>query len=219
MRRTFLVILASGFLGSCIVPESTHIEPTYHLLSEKEVEDNNSSRNDFHFIEANESSLKNTFYLSEVGLPFYFHETKLFERQTPNEIVFRDSHRWGEEIDEGVGRVLSSVLALHMNSPFYSAFPHRKKMGSYFDIAVTLDRFERNSKDTVFLKGSWEVFTTDFEYGKVPVLNGHDEIEVPVKYSSSSTKMIKNEVHSLSQSLHIFAEKVAQSILVFLQNN
>ena len=40
MRRTFLVILASGFLGSCIVPESTHIEPTYHLLSEKEVEDN-----------------------------------------------------------------------------------------------------------------------------------------------------------------------------------
>ena len=52
MRRTFLVILASGFLGSCIVPESTHIEPTYHLLSEKEVEDNNSSRNDFHFIEA-----------------------------------------------------------------------------------------------------------------------------------------------------------------------
>ena len=40
-------------------------------------------------------------------------------------------------------------------------------MGSYFDIAVTLDRFERNSKDTVLLKGSWEVFTTDFEYGKV----------------------------------------------------
>ena len=69
-----------------------------------------------------------------------------------------------KEIDEGVGRVLSSVLALQMNSPFYSAFL-MEKMGSYFEIAVTLDRFERNSKHC-FTEGLVGVFTTDFEYEK-----------------------------------------------------
>ena len=70
MRRTFLVILASGFLGSCIVPESTHIEPTYHLLSEKELRIIIHQEITFTLLKLT-NLLQNTFYLSEVDCPLF----------------------------------------------------------------------------------------------------------------------------------------------------
>ncbi len=209
-----LLIVTITSFTSCIVPESTHVEPTYHLLTESVFDINRTSLSKINFNDSNDSLLKNTFYLRQVELPSYLIENKLIERVSHGEVLFRENHRWGEPIDEGVCRVLSLNLSRELKSPFYSAFPHRKKMGSYIEISVRLNRFEKVSDSVVLLRGSWQLFVNDFESGQIPIVSGNETIEINIEQN----KLVKNEVLALSDSLSSFAKVISQSVFSLIDN-
>ena len=96
-KASFALLFLSVFLllASCVIPESNHVEPTYHLLSELKSDRNNTS-------ETGQFS----FYVRQVELPAYLQENRLVSRPKQGLIEFTEDDRWGEPLEEGIARVL-----------------------------------------------------------------------------------------------------------------
>jgi len=127
---TLIPIYILCALSSCIVPESTHVKPTFHLLSKTTFDQNQTTTSSVHTKEGNNSQHGHPFYLRQIELPYYLQENRIVNRPRQGEIEFRENDRWGEPLIEGIGRVVGLNLSQILNSPFYSVYPHRKKIGA-----------------------------------------------------------------------------------------
>ena len=206
-----LFLIKFLFLCSCIVPESTHIAPKFYLLSHNNVDQNESDSKILNFNDLNISKSINAFYIKQVELPSYLDQNRIVYRLKADEIQFCENDRWGEPLEEGFGRVLGSSLSRSLKSPFFSVFPHRKKNGSYFELVVSLDRFEKISNSEVLLSGGWEVYTQDFKNGTHPIINGNEVIRAKINNEKASTNNLNDEIFALSESINIFAIRVANA--------
>ena len=108
---TLIPIYILCALCSCIVPESTHVKPTFHLLSKTTFDQNQtlifrSTRK--RVIIAN---IGYPFYLRQIELPYYLQENRIVNRPRQGEIEFRENDRWGEPLIEGIGRVVGLNLS------------------------------------------------------------------------------------------------------------
>ena len=88
------------FLGSCILPESNHIEPDFYLLHLPRHDTNQS-------IHKGTTSL--SFYIREIELPQYLKGNRLTQKSSMEVVKFRDYKRWGEPLADGISRVLGGV--------------------------------------------------------------------------------------------------------------
>jgi hypothetical protein len=129
------------FFASCVIPESNHVEPTYHLLSELQTDRNETSGLE-----------QVSFYVRPVELPSYLHETRLVSRPKQGSIEFTENDRWGEPLEEGIARVLGLNLSKRLNTLSYSVSPHRKKPSCMFELGIAVQRFERVDSETVLLE-------------------------------------------------------------------
>ena len=153
---TFFPVLM--FLSSCIVPPSTYVQPTFHLLNESTSDNNESFRQVDVFAERNQTIEGQSFYLRQIELPYYLQENRIITRLQKGKIEFRENDRWGEPLVEGIGRVTGFNLSRFLQSPFYSVYPHRQKIGTQWEVGVTMLRFEKISGERVLLEASWEIF-------------------------------------------------------------
>ena len=161
-----------GSLSSCIVPESTHVKPTFHLLSKTTFDRNESTRGLLLRSDEDNNTIDGfPFYLRQVEIPYYLQENRIVYRPTTGEIKFRENDRWGEPLIEGIGRVVGLNLSQLLNSPFYSVYPNRKKIGTEWEINITILRFERVSNNKIRLEVSWEIFNLNFKNGTYPLQN------------------------------------------------
>jgi uncharacterized lipoprotein YmbA len=70
MRHLILLSFPSLiFLGSCVVPESTHVEPDFYLLSTVLADENHTN-----------SESEKSFYINQVQLPRYLQDSRLVYR-------------------------------------------------------------------------------------------------------------------------------------------
>ena len=142
MRHLILLSFPSLiFLGSCVVPESNHVEPDFYLLSTVLADEN----------QANSESEK-SFYINQVQLPRYLQDSRLVFRPKEESIEFRENKRWGEPLEEGIARVLGSNLGMKMNVLRFSVFPNRKKNGCDWEISFSVERFEKINREQIRLK-------------------------------------------------------------------
>ena len=81
------------FLGSCIIPDSNHIEPDFYLLHLPRSDANQS---------INDSSPSLSFYIKEIELPQYLKSTRLTYKSSNEVVEFRDYKRWGEPLADGI---------------------------------------------------------------------------------------------------------------------
>ena len=95
----FLVLM---LLSSCIVPPSTYVKPTFHLLNESTPENNESVRQGTVFVESNQTIEGQSFYLRQIELPYYLQENRIITRPEKGKIEFRENDRWGEPLVEGI---------------------------------------------------------------------------------------------------------------------
>ena len=207
----FLFMLMA--LSSCIVPESTHIKPTFHLLSKTTFDQNESSAIFDHFEEGNNSVVGFPFYLRQVEIPYYLQENRIVYRPTKGEIKFRENDRWGEPIIEGIGRVLGLNISQLLNSPLYSVYPNRKKMGTEWEINITILRFERVSENKVRLEVSWEIFNLNFKNGTYPLKNDKVDTFLVIDSNEKRDSLVKDEVRALSKSLGDLSKLICSSIV------
>lgn len=204
---SFLILITLLIMGSCIVPESTHVEPTFHLLSAIDLDQNDSDMAEPNNSPKDDDLPDFTFYLRQVEVPSYLEESRIISRIEMGKIQFRENDRWGESIVDGVGRVMGLNLSRYLNSPFYSVYPHRKKIGTIYDINLTLFRFEKVARDEVLLQGGWEIFSRDYRNGSYPILNGKENVRASIKPNT-----VNEEIIGLSKLLSIMAEKVSGAI-------
>jgi uncharacterized lipoprotein YmbA len=199
-------------MSSCIVPESTHKESTFHLLTKTNYDQNNTITETSIEVDGANVDTVGTFYLRQIELPYYLQENRIIIRPDHGKIEFRENQRWGEPLVEGIGRVLGLNLSHLLQSSFYSVYPHREKVGTRFEISLTIHRFERVSSSKVLFEGTWQLFTNDFKNGTYPITNGKEIVFVDIDISDSNEAIVDNEVLALSETLSVVAKRVSIAI-------
>jgi uncharacterized protein len=140
----YLLVICLLALVGCIIPESNHIQPDFFLLSHTSSDANQSKAKGDH-----------SFYLREIELPQYLKDSRMVVRPTSHTIIFRDSDRWGEPLEDGIARVLALNLQEQIYDSIYSVFPNRRKDGLRWDLAISFSRFEKISNDRVLINSKW----------------------------------------------------------------
>ena len=213
IRFNLLLLCSLLTVASCIVPESTHVKPTFHLLTKNIFDKNKSIAQVTELVESNKTVPGHPFYLRQIELPYYLQENRIVSRPDESKIEFRENDRWGEPLLEGLGRVVGLNLSQLLNSSFYSVYPHRKKIGTPWEVSITILRFEKVSGSEVKIEASWEIFNIDFKNGAYPLRNGKVNTLVSMKPSAQKAQSIKDEINSLSKSLTILSELISASII------
>ena len=213
IRFNLLLLCSLLTVASCIVPESTHVKPTFHLLTKNIFDKNKSIAQVTELVESNKTVSGHPFYLRQIELPYYLQENRIVSRPDESKIEFRENDRWGEPLLEGVGRVVGLNLSQLLNSSFYSVYPHRKKIGTPWEVSITILRFEKVSGSEVKIEATWEIFNLDFKNGAYPLQNGKVNKLVSIKSSAQKAQSIKDEINSLSKALTILSELISASII------
>jgi uncharacterized lipoprotein YmbA len=182
-------------LASCVIPESNHVRPTYHLLSELGAEGNES-------LPPGEVS----FYVSQVELPTYLQDSRLVSRPSEGLIEFRENDRWGEPLEEGIARVLGLNLGRRLNTFSYSVYPHRKKVSCMYDLGITVQRFERIDSESILLEAICEIHFSK----KVNQVRFVKKIELAS--AGNGEKSANQDVRALSQAIDEFCGFLALRI-------
>jgi len=191
MRHLILLSFPSLiFLGSCVVPESTHVEPDFYLLSTVLADENQTN-----------SESEKSFYINQVQLPRYLQDSRLVFRPKEESIEFRENKRWGEPLEEGIARVLGSNLGMKMEVLRFSVFPNRKKNGCDWEISFSVERFEKINREQIRLKVIFEIISQEkvenYAYDSLFPIPGMDEI---------------SEVRAMSAALDDLASVVAAKL-------
>ena len=174
---------------SCIVPESTHVAPEFYLLSSSEKEK----------VEGLENI---SVFIREVELPSYLIDNRLIFRPDAETLEFREHTRWGEPLEEGIGRVVGQNLSDLTGSLQFSVFPHRQKLDCKWELGLTIVRFEKISSEMVFLKCFWEIQNTD-GFSK----RASYEEEFPINGTT-----VRDEVQSMCVALSSLSGTIAESM-------
>jgi uncharacterized lipoprotein YmbA len=187
-------------LAACVsvVPESTHVEPTNYLLTPL---DSNLSSSDSDFLNGM------SFYVRQVELAPYLEGSGLVSRAESTKVEFSNLHRWGEPLDEGIARVVAKNLSIVLGTLNYSAYPHRQKPQCDVDIGLHIERFEKVSRATVTLVGTWQLFRDNQQVYAETLA---EKIEFP---SSTADPDKTPQVAALSQTLRKVSERIAAGLV------
>jgi uncharacterized lipoprotein YmbA len=192
---SFLFLFLSLLLFvSCVIPESNHVEPTYHLLSGLHSDRNETS-------EVNQVS----FYVRQVELPSYLQGNRLVSRPKQGLIEFSEHDRWGEPLEVGIARISGLNLSKKLNTLTYSVFPHRQKPSCMFELGIAVQRFERVDSSTVLLDVLCDIHSaSDVK---------HFPFTVKVEFSDSEESRNSSlEVLALSQALSGLCDFLAKEV-------
>ena len=105
-----ILLFVISMLGGCIIPESNHVAPEYHLLVSLSSDDNET-------LQVPDLS----FYVREVSIPPYLDDSRFARRQNTSSLSYEENHRWGEPLGEGISRVVGLNLSSIMSSLSYSS--------------------------------------------------------------------------------------------------
>ena len=193
----FISVIATACVH--MIPESTHVKTTNYLLTETPAE-----------LPPADSDFLNGafFYVRPVELASYLGDSRIVSRTSPNKVSFSGNHRWGEPLEEGIGRVVGKNLSGLLGTLNYSAYPNRQKLRHDFEIGITIDRFERVAKDRVSLVGSWQLLKR-----KEQVFVGSLAETENIKSASKPGVDKIGEVAALSQVLRNVSERIATEIV------
>jgi uncharacterized lipoprotein YmbA len=93
-----------------------------------------------------------------VVVPRYLRRSGIVTRVGPNELRTSDLHRWGEDLDHGLARVVAENLAARVPSSKVRAFPWRSPAAMDYRVAIDVERFERSAEGRVVLEARWSLY-------------------------------------------------------------
>lgn len=98
--------------------------------------------------------------IRRVGMPDYLSDSRMVTRRGDHEIVYADFHRWGENLDQAIVRVLAGDIADKNYVSHVSVFPWRDAVEHDYVITVDIYRFEGTAFEAV-MEASWEIRGAD----------------------------------------------------------
>ncbi len=211
-----LALLAAGAaLSSCVkLPESRPMAPTYYHL---EAMEGLPAGGDDDLLEGG------WFHVQRVELAPYLDDSRLVARRNPNEAEFFDQHRWSEDLEDSLARVLGKNLSVLFGTLNYSTHPHVKRATHDFEIGLAVERFEWIDGDQVILSGSWRLFREGKQIHVAPLqetvalaaASGEDQSG---KNGKRPPKLIP-QVKALGQAMRNASERIAAQIIRTLAEN
>lgn len=192
MRSLFLPIICLILcLSGCIIPESSHVEPDFYLLSDTKLANN----------ENNASGIF-SFYLREIELPRYLKDPRMVFRPTEHMVEFREIKRWGEPLEDGIARTTSQNLYNQSIDSRFSIFPNRRKDNLRWDLSISFSSFEKVSNHTL-VEAQWSAKDKTGTF-------------VSGKYSSGLIALkssdINEELNNYNKALHDLAGAIIQEL-------
>lgn len=92
-----------------------------------------------------------------VILPPYLRRREIVTRVGENEVRASDAHRWGEELGQGLARVVAENLAVLNPTLRVSAFAWRDVSGADYRVSIEVERFEQVADGSIALEANWEL--------------------------------------------------------------
>ncbi len=111
--------------------------------------------------------------ISRIDLPDYLRTPKMVVRQSEFEVVNREFHRWAEDLDRSLGRILAAHLGARPFVRSVDVVPWDKALEHDFRIALQFDRFEGDAAGNVRLRAQWTI--SDAPAG-APIHTGHSAV-------------------------------------------
>ena len=186
-----IVLVVFSLLGGCIIPESNHVEPEYHLLVSLSSDDNET----LHLPDL-------SFYVREVSIPPYLDDSRFARRQNTSSLAYEENHRWGEPLGEGISRVVGLNLSSILGSLSYASFPSRPRNAATYEISLSVLQFERVERSRVRVVAVVEIFHRNRLQSQFKV----DEL-IPIEGSR-----VENETRALSVALDAISKIISREI-------
>lgn len=92
-----------------------------------------------------------------VVVPRYLRRSGIVTRIGANELRASDTHRWGEDLDRGLARVVAGDLAVLVPGSRVRAFPWREQARLDYRVAIEVESFEPSPDGSVALAARWAV--------------------------------------------------------------
>jgi uncharacterized lipoprotein YmbA len=95
--------------------------------------------------------------IKRIELPEYLMNPKMVVRKDGFEIVHSDFHRWGEDLDMAIGRIVGNHLLKRNFINSVSTIPWSEKIDHDFEIRIQIDRFEGVGSSAARLEARWTI--------------------------------------------------------------
>jgi uncharacterized lipoprotein YmbA len=186
-----IVLVVISLVGGCIIPESNHVEPEYHLLVSLSSDDNET----LHLPDL-------SFYVREVSIPPYLDDSRFARRENTSSLSYEENHRWGEPLGEGISRVVGLNLSSILGSLSYSSYPSRARNAATYEISLSVLQFERVERFKVRVVAVVEIFHRNSLQSQFKV----DEL------ISIDGSRVENETRALSVALDEISKIISSEI-------
>lgn len=136
-----------------------------------------------------------------IELASYLRGRPIIVRRGDNEIEFRDYARWGEPLEQGIGRILrEGLLARGAAGSVVMAGGRRDRaVTPAYDVAVRVLAAEGSASGAVEFRATWEVSRTDAKTAPVAAGNFHPaDLRWDGKTEASLAAQLSNAVAALS---------------------
>ena len=135
-----------------------------------------------------------------VVLPPYLRRSEIVTRVGDNELHASDAHRWGEDLAQGLARVVAENLAMLAPNRRVSAFPSRA-LGSDDDrVSIEVARFEQMPDGSVALEARWEL------------VQGNDASPLAVRSASFSEQISGSDPAAIVEAMSRAAAQLSHEI-------
>ena len=107
----------------------------------------------------NQSNCQNTAVaLGSVSVPNYLQQEMIVTRTSPNKLELDEFHRWGGNLSEEFGRVLTQNLALLLNNYQVLSFPNNENIEVNYRISVDVQQFDGQLGKSANLEAVWSIY-------------------------------------------------------------
>jgi uncharacterized lipoprotein YmbA len=99
--------------------------------------------------------------IAPIDLPDYLDRPEMVIRQGDNRLILGDFDKWGERLDQLLGRTLAEDLATRLGTPNIFQMPLQRDQTLDYVIVLDIYRFEGTDKDVAVLDTRWRIFDRD----------------------------------------------------------
>lgn len=93
-----------------------------------------------------------------VELPKYLDRPQIAVRSGANELIYDETHRWAEALQDNVTAVLAENLSRLVPTDRVSVFPWGRTISIDYRVLAEISRFDADADGNVVLSASWKLY-------------------------------------------------------------
>lgn len=146
------------------------------------------------------------FAIMHISIPSYLNRPQIVLREKGSRIYIDERHRWGENLDKAVSRVLSNALTNNLVSINGVAVPLKLGMHPDYTIQLDISRFEGSLDEYLELDAFWTL-----QKGGVKIIQASFYKKIPVKGDYSGF------VHGYGELISLLAQDMVKAFFTHVR--